>query len=319
VTLEEYAETWLATRRVRGRPLAPRTTALYLWQLRRHVLPWLGSTPLTELSRAQVRAWHQTLCDGPGVMTAAKCYRLLRAMLASAVEQELLAASPCTLKGAGDEWSPERPVVTVGQVFALADEVGERWRAAVLLAVFCGLRFGELSALRRCDVDLRAGTVTVRATAGEALGTGRVVGPPKSAAGRRVLTVPDAIRPDLRLHLARFAAPGEQGLVFVGPRGGPLQSANFGRAVWRPARERAGLPALHFHDLRHTGNTLAAATGASLAELMARMGHASTDAALRYQHATRARDAALADALSELATQARDESRRTSPDEAVGA
>jgi integrase len=233
-------------------------------------------------------------------MTAAKCYRLLRAMLASAVEQELLPATPCTLKGAGDEWSPERPVISVEQVLVLAEEVGQRWRAVVLLAVFCGLRFGELSALRRADLDLRAGTVTVRATAGEALGTGRVVGPPKSAAGRRVLSIPGAIVPDLRLHLTRFAAPGEQGLVFVGPRGGPLQSANFGSAVWRPARERAGLPHLHFHDLRHTGNTLAAATGASLAELMARMGHASTEAALRYQHATQARDAAVAQALSDL-------------------
>ena len=72
--------------------------------------------------------------------------------------------------------------------------------------------------------------------------------------------------------------------------------------MWDPARQAAGLPALHFHDLRHTGNTLPASTGASTKELMTRMGHASARAALIYQHATADRDAAIAVALSELAT-----------------
>ena len=67
------------------------------------------------------------------------------------------------------------------------------------------------------------------------------------------------------------------------------------------AREQAGLPDFRFHDLRHTGNTLAAATGASTKELMARMGHASMRAALIYQHATADRDAAIAADLSRLA------------------
>jgi integrase len=93
--------------------------------------------------------------------------------------------------------------------------------------------------------------------------------------------------------------------VFVGPRGGQLRSSTFMARIFRPAVERLGLPDVHFHDLRHTGNTLAAGTGASLADLMARMGHASTEAALRYQHATRTQDAALAAALSELVVRAR--------------
>jgi integrase len=305
-TLASYAEQWLRTRRVRGRPLAPRTVGLYRWQLQRHILPVLGSTRLEELTRAQVRAWYAAVRDdGPGQLTAAKCYRLLRAICAAAVEDEVLTVTPCTLKGAGDESSPERPVLTVEQVLSMADEVGERWRAVVLLAVLCGLRFGELAALRRSAVDLDAGTVAVVATAGEALGVGRVEGPPKSAAGRRVLTVPAAILPDLRRHLETFAQPGPDGLVFVGPHGGPLQNANFGAKVWRPARERLGLPHVHFHDLRHTGNTLAAATGASLADLMARLGHASTEAALRYQHANLVRDRIIAGALSSLVDEAR--------------
>ena len=82
-------------------------------------------------------------------------------------------------------------------------------------------------------------------------------------------------------------------MVFVGPQGGRLRRANF-RRIWNKARAAVGLPELHFHDLRHTGGTLAAATGASLRELMERLGHSSVRAAMIYQHATKERDGAIA-------------------------
>ena len=110
--------------------------------------------------------------------------------------------------------------------------------------------------------------------------------------------------PELRWHLERFAEPGEGGLVFVGPKGAPLRRSNF-RPIWNAARIKAGAPELHFHDLRHVGGTLAAATGASLKELMARLGHSSTRAALIYQHASRDRDQAIARALGGLVQQVR--------------
>ena len=295
-----YAEQWLVRRRVRGRPLAPRTVALYRTLLRAHVLPELGDVPLAALTRPQVKAWYDAVEADRGRMAAAKSYRLLRAVLVTAVEDGLLDATPCTLRGAGDEWSPERPVLTVPQVLALADEVVLRYRALVLLAAFCCLRLGELAALRRSAVDLTGPTVAVVATAGQVTGQGWVVGPPKSKAGRRVLTIPSEILPEVREHLLRYAEPGPEGLVFPGPRGGRLRSSSFMAREFRPAAQRLGLAEIHFHDLRHTGNTLAAATGASLADLMAGMGHASTEAALRYQHATRAQDVALAEALSDL-------------------
>ena len=87
--------------------------------------------------------------------------------------------------------------------------------------------------------------------------------------------------------------------MFCGGKGQPIRRANF-YVVWKRAREEVGLPHLHFHDLRHTGNTLAAATGASTKELMARMGHASPRAALIYQHAIRERDHAIAQALNDM-------------------
>jgi Phage integrase family len=108
----------------------------------------------------------------------------------------------------------------------------------------------------------------------------------------------------LRWHLERFVEPGPDSLVFVGPKGGRLRRSNF-RNIWINARNEAGLPGLHLHDLRHTGNTMAAATGASLRELMERMGHSSTRAALIYQHATRERDEAIAAGMGQVFASAR--------------
>jgi hypothetical protein len=88
--------------------------------------------------------------------------------------------------------------------------------------------------------------------------------------------------------------------VFPAERGGPIRRSNFTRRVWIPATRAAGVEGLRFHDLRHTAATLAVAAGASTRELMVRMDHSSSAAALRYQHVTAGRDAAIAAALDEL-------------------
>ncbi len=98
-----------------------------------------------------------------------------------------------------------------------------------------------------------------------------------------------------------FTAPGDDALVFTSPTGSPLRHSNFRRRIWLPALGRSGLAGTHFHDLRHTGNTLTAGTGANLRELMDRMGHSSTRAALIYLHGSDARQQEIADSLSKLA------------------
>jgi len=171
-TLGEYSAQWLTARRVRGRPLAPRTTALYRWLLDKHVPPTLRNLQLRQLSPSVIRDWHAHLTSsaGPGAIAAAKCYRLLRTICNSAVSEHEIARNPCTIPGAGQESSPERPTATLPQVLALADEVGEIWRALVILAAFCSLRIGELAALTRSDIDPIHGTVTVRASASDLAG-----------------------------------------------------------------------------------------------------------------------------------------------------
>lgn len=301
-TLSSYASRWVDTRLVRGRPLAPTTAELYRWQLQKHILPAFPGTELRRLDATAVRAWYGRLSGpaGPGQVTTAKCYRLLRAICHTAAEDGLIAKNPCAIRGAGQEHAGERPMLSAAQVDALANTVDPRWRALILLAAWCGLRFGELAALSRRDLDLDAGVVTVRAAASRLSKGRRHIGPPKSQAGLRSVAIPPHIVHDLREHLAHFARPELTGLVFVGTKGAPLNNSNFNRVVWRPARAAVGIPAgTHLHDLRGVSATLAARHGATTRELMRRLGHSTPNMALRYQRAEADRDAAIARAMSE--------------------
>jgi integrase len=350
--LGDYARDWITQRP----GLRVRTVDFYRWLLARHIEPYLGDVPIGKLSTQAVREWRsRLLAHGVSPTMTAKAYRLLRAVLMTAVEEDkILPRNPCRIRGAGSETAPERPVLTVAQVFELAELVGSRpvgnvrllagggyrlrfqrhgqmhtapgvylsrsdaeralwamtldgradcnhdrrYRALVLLATFASLRWGEVIALRRCDIDLDAGTVRVRAAYAERSNGEIILGPPKSKASRRIVGIPRVILPELRHHLAVFANADPGALAFPGAKGGPLRRGNFNRsASWPQAVAAIGAPGLHFHDLRHTGNTFAAASGAGLRDLMARMGHDSERAALIYQHEARGADAAITNAI----------------------
>jgi integrase len=177
-------------------------------------------------------------------------------------------------------------------------EHDRRFRALVLLTTFASLRWGEVIALRRSDLDLEKHTVRVREQLIELDGGAMVLAPPKSRAGKRVVGFPALIVPELREHLDTYVGADSDAFVFLGAKGGFLRGSNFRReANWARALTDLGVSGLHFHDLRHTGNTLAAQSGASLADLKARMGQDSDRAALIYHHASQAADRKIADAL----------------------
>jgi integrase len=224
--------------------------------------------------------------------------------LNTATDDGRIKRNPCRIKGAGQHRTPERPTATVAQVYRLADLVPARYRVLVLAAALTGLRWGELIAIRRCDLDLEGRVVHVYRRIAQTQRGQMVPGPTKSMAGARSIALPDVLVDELRQHLDKFAEPGPEGLVFLGDRDGPLRRGNFHRSTaWTQTVVKAGLPrGFHFHDLRHTGNQLAAAAGASTRELMHRMGHGSMRAALIYQHATRERDRQIADRLSAIVT-----------------
>ncbi|MFI0978223.1 tyrosine-type recombinase/integrase [Streptomyces sp. NPDC021093] len=287
-----YAKKWIDERGV-----AATTAELYRRLLRLHLEPTFGDQYVNAISPAKVRTWRAERLTATGATTTAKSYRLLKAIMQTAVGDSLIRRNPCFIDGAGSEYADERPVATVEQVFALAEAIGIRWRLMVLLGAFASMRPEELAELRHSDIDLDTGSVNVRRAAPE-LNTGeRVIGDPKSRAGKREIMLPGFILIDVRRHLEWFAQDGPDGLVFVGERGAPLRGTTFGRK-WRKAKEAVGMPKeFRFYDLRHTGNNLAADTGAKMKDLMVRAGHSTEKAQLIYQHSTAEHQRKLADAI----------------------
>ena len=267
IPLAEWAKRWQAT----TTNLRPTTRDLYAYLLRRSLLPTFGKAALSSIDPLAVRAWLTNLqAEQLSPSTVAKAYRLLSRILGAAVEAGYLPRNPCTVKGAGQERAPEMRFATVAQVAALADAIDPRYRALILVAAYGGLRWGELVGLRVKRVDLLHGRVTVAEQVTEVNGQ-LLPGPPKTEAGRRTVTLPAVAAVALAEHLASFAEPGPEGLVFPAPQGGYLRRSNFRRRWWVPATRAVGVEGLRVHDLRHSAATMALAAGANTRELMERM------------------------------------------------
>ena len=217
----------------------------------------------------------------------------------TAVTDGLVLQSPCKVNGAGVERSAERPVATVAEIEALATAMPEHLRLVVLLAAWCQLRRGEILGLRRKDIDLSQAVVNIEQTRTFAMSGESLIKEPKTTSSRRSIAVPRHLVERVAEHLSLYTDASPDALVFRG-RNGKQLTRDALQGSWEQARASIGRPDLRLHDLRHTGLTLAAATGATTADLMHRAGHSSAAAAQRYQHATRDRDRVLADALSEL-------------------
>lgn len=292
-TLSTYARRWLA-----ARDLKPRTRALYDDLLEKLILPDLGGTALDRITPSSVRAWYGSLNAGTPTRRA-HAYALLRTVLNTAVTDDLISANPCRITGAGQVKRAKtiRPA-SLDELAVIVEAMPAPLRVLTLLSSWCALRFGEATELRRKDVDLDLGVLRIRRGVTRVNG-GHVVGTPKSVAGSRDVSIPPHLLPAIEAHLAAWAQPGPEGLLFPASSGQHLATASL-YGYWYPARHLAGRDDLRWHDLRHTGAVLAASTGATLAELMARLGHSTPAMAMRYQHAAAERDREIASKLSDL-------------------
>lgn len=349
-TLAEYAATWLQTRRSsKGRPLAPATVKKYRSLLTNH-LDVFGDRALSTITRADVREWYEAMGTKNIPTTRAHAYNLLHDLLESAYsEDELIGANPVKIRGAGQRHRAKKVVpATQTELATIVEAMPERHRLLVMLATWTTLRSGELRELRRHDFEfeedtsgeehglLRVRRGVIEATEGEIpdllesgwkicpCRTRCLVGPPKTDAGERDLSIPSFLIPSVRDHLRDHAVSGPDGLLFPAarqgedaPNGGKhlAHGSFYGRATtftkdgavvragwgWLEARRVAGREDLDFHDLRHTGASLAGQQGASIAELMHRLGHTTPAMAMLYQHSTRERDREIARRLSRVA------------------
>src|SRR4051795_9656869 len=299
-TLRVYADAWLAERRVRGHPLAPRTVDTYRHSLDMWILPFLGDMPLRTLTPAVVRRWHAEVAASTGTTATRQAYALLRAILNTAVAHDAIARNPCRIRGAGQARTPERPLIDPADVKRAAAAMPAGLEATVLLALWAHLRIGEVLGIQRGDIDLDAGTLAVQRQVVEIRGHGPMVVEPKMGS-RRVVHLPQPAVDALRRHLDALGPMLPSARLFRRPDGSELRLMHL-EWYWRKARKAAGIEHAHFHDLRHAGLTLSAQVGATLAEVMRRAGHASAAAAIRYQHAADSRDREIAIRLGQLRT-----------------
>jgi integrase len=299
----DYAKKWVEERNVRGRPIRQRTREHYESLLEHHIYPTFKNKAVRDISMEQVDRWYaKTAKDAPTVRSHA--YSLLRTILETARKRDrLIEANPCEIVGASSTRRVIKPKpATLDQLATIIETMPERLQPMVLLATWCAMRFSELVELRRGDVNVDDGVVSV-ARAAVRVDGGWVVGDPKSDAGIRDVVIPPHIMPMIKAHLSsEHVGKGRDAQLFPPTTGDWLQPSTLYRHFYR-ARTAAKREDLRFHDLRHTGATMAAQTGATLAELMARLGHSTPAAAMRYQHAAQGRDKIIADSMSKLAGQ----------------
>lgn len=313
LTVRSYSETWLRERTAAKR-LAPRTISEYERYLDRAILPELGDMRLPDVTPATIKRWLAGLNPAtPGYN--ANVYNLLKSMFRTAAEDELITKNPCRENLRKPKRKTFEPA-TPEQLDTIVANVPERLRLMIKLAAWCALRFGEVAELRRGDVALMlndegeviAGKVKIR----RAVQWDRSSRTPEGEQARKIVKTPKAdsqgdvaipphLWPEVAQHLATHVEAGYDALLFPTRNGTQYRPDSFYGSHWDKARRAAERPDLRFHDLRHTGNQLAAEAGASLADQMRRLRHSSVAAALAYQHAASGSDERIAAALSMVA------------------
>jgi len=294
-TVASYAERWLEQRN----PLKPRTRELYGRLLSNHVVPALGHHTLDQVTTVAVRGWYQGM-DPTKPTVRAHSYALLRTIMGTAVDDGLITSNPCRIRGGGQtQRAHEIRLLTAPELVELVTAMPEHLRAGVLLSAWCGLRYGELAELRRKDVEPDGSVIHVRRGVVYIDGQ-HLVSAPKTRAGVRDIAVPPHLAPVVVEHLDQHTSKGRDALLFPGADGEHLPHWKFRYALYRAARA-IGRDDLHVHDLRHLGAVLAAQSGATVKELMSRMGHTSAAMSMRYQHVAAGRDVQIAAAMSAAA------------------
>lgn len=307
-TFADYAETWITTRTNRhGDHLRPRTAAEYRRLVRGPLALFAGSR-LSAISPESVRTWYSDLLKSGTKTQAARAYELLKSILTTAVNDGRLKSNPCQIRGAASA-STGRKVIppTAAELQKMIDTITPRFKAAVVLAAWTGVRYGELTELRRKDIDIvtdesgvAAIVVNVSRGVTHVTGEGFVVGATKSEAGVRSIVLPPHANPIVLEHLKTHVGRFPDSLLFPASDGSSHLAQSSFHKHWDPARIAAKRPDLPWHGLRHYGATRAALAGATLKELQTRLGHSTVAAAMRYQH-TAGRDEELARRMSELA------------------
>ncbi|MHB1940788.1 MAG: tyrosine-type recombinase/integrase [Candidatus Dormibacteria bacterium] len=306
-TFGRFWNVWLPSIRSN---LRPRTWTRYEELGRIHLLPLLGATRIGDLSVQKVQALHgRMLGMGVSPSTVHHAHAVLHRALADAVRWGVVSRNVAGLVPPPRMATHEMQTLSGAQARELCRAAaGSRFEALYVLAVTTGMRQGELLALRWSGVDLDRGLVQVTGTMTRTE-AGLGIAPPKTARSRRAVALADQAIEALIRHRGRQkqekALLGEawvdEDLVFPNSIGGPMQRDHLVKRDFAPLLQRAGLPAIRFHDLRHTAATLLLGESVHPKVAPEMLGHATVAITLdRYSHVTETMQRAAAQSMSEL-------------------
>lgn len=295
ITFEEYSKKVLARRK-----LGDRTREEYENMRERLMLPKFGKLPLTHITPSMVRDWYGTMHDTP--TQQANTYGLFKSILAEAIKDELLDKNPCNIEGGSQKHAAkEAETITPDEFKKYLANVPDRFKAAYLLTFWCGLRSGEIRGLRRKDLDLKEGTVTIAQSVTKLVGKPITAKSTKTRAGTRIIYLPPKVTEELKAWIKNQPVMGQDAYLFTARDGKtPLSDKTFYN-MHRRASKAIKRPGLTPHGLRHSAATLSAQLGATTKELMEKFGWSDPAMAARYTHSTKQRQQELAEKLSNLA------------------
>ena len=293
ITLAEYLQGWL-TDAVRD-TVRQRTYERYEQIVRVHLTPAWPRMKLKKLTAADVRRLYRKKLDsGLAPRTVQYIHTTLHKELKQAVMDGLIPRNvAAAVKAPRPTKNEIRPLSPEQARTFLKAARGDRFEALYVLAVHCGLREGELLGLKWDDLDLEAGTLSVRRTLSETRANGHIFVPPKNGKGRSIkLTtgVVEALRGHLKRQLEEIEQTGDlyrdQGLVFPTRVGTPMNQSNLTSRSFKPLHKQAGLPqTVRLHDLRHTCATLLLCEGVHPKLVQELLGHANISITLdTYSH-----------------------------------
>ncbi|MGO9333496.1 MAG: tyrosine-type recombinase/integrase [Acidimicrobiales bacterium] len=296
VTVRELGAEWMASNPAKRDD----TRATDEYHLNTHIFPELGDRRIDSIMQTDVQSLVNQLSARLAPRTVRRGYGVLRSLCAYAEMTDRIGRSPCRNVKLPAVQPLERSMPLPDDLARLVEAMDQRYRPMVYLGAVLGLRFSEVAALRVGRIDLVNGSVSVNETITRDSRGRPVSDGPKSAASRRTISLPPALRDMLAAHLSGRGLSGDDpdALVFVSPEGGPLRYSNWRNRVWVPAREAAGLPKLGFHDLRRAMATALVQDRTDLKTTQIRMGHSDPRTTLAlYAQAVSEADQAAADSL----------------------